>query len=463
MEAAASSKAGFYPKHVPPSAKPLRFPFNVSRLLTNNLTIIPEQAYREPLVIAPGPPRMAFITGPELVKAMMFDHPAKFPKGALQVNILKPIFGNAMISQEGHDWRWQRGAAAPLFRHDELVHFGSVMSAAAETTVARWRQASPGSIHAIQKDMMRAAFNVITNTMLAGGAGDIFDAIEKGHPAYYSGINWWIIYTLFGLPHWLPRPGGRAMRAHETRLRNAVAELVRARRETAGADNDLLARMLRAADPETGQNMSGEIVVDNIVSFLMAGYDTTALALAWTLYLVSQSPDWERRMLDEIEQVVGDGPVISDHVERLKTVQQVLNESLRLFPTAPVIIRDINEDVEFNGTVIPRGTIGIIPIYAIHRHTGYWEDPHRFDPGRFAKEDRSRQMRFQFMPFGVGPRICIGAAFAMLELTIMLATFVRAARFEIDPQFDPSPSGRMFLVPESGMPMKVTMRANREP
>ena len=127
--------------------------------------------------------------------------------------------------------------------------------------------------------------------------------------------------------------------------------------------------------------MSGDIVVDNIVSFLMAGYDTTALALTWTLYLVSQNPEWERRMLDEIEQVVGDGPVTSDHVEKLKTVQQVLNESLRLFPTAPVIIRDINEDVEFNGTVIPRGTIGIIPIYAIHRHGKYWDDPHRFDPG----------------------------------------------------------------------------------
>jgi cytochrome P450 len=459
MAVAASSTEPFYPKHVSPAPEPLRFPFNISRLLTNNLSIIPEEAYREPLIIAPGPPRMAFITGPDLVKTLLFDRPVEFPKGALQVNVLRPIFGNAMISQEGHDWRWQRGAAAPLFRHDELVHFGSAMSAAAETTVARWRRAAPSSVHAVQKDMMRAAFSVITNTMLAGGAGDMFDAIEKGHADYYAGINWWIIYTLFGLPHWLPRPGGRAMRAHEQRLRDAVSELVRIRRETAGAEHDLLARMLRATDPETGRNMSGELVVDNIVSFLMAGYDTTALALAWTLYLVSQSPDWETRMLDEIHEVVGSGPVTSDHVEKLKTVQQVLNESLRLFPTAPVIIRDFNEDVTLNGTRIPRGTIGIIPIYAIHRHSKYWNDPHQFNPGRFAREDRSKLMRFQFMPFGVGPRICIGAAFAMLELTIMLATFVRAARFEIEPGFDPRPSGRLFLVPEAGMPMKVTMRA----
>jgi cytochrome P450 len=216
--------------------------------------------------------------------------------------------------------------------------------------------------------------------------------------------------------------------------------------------------MLRAADPETGQHLSDELVVDNIVSFLMAGYDTTALALTWSLYLISRSPDWETRMLDEVTAVAGSGPVTSAHVEKLKIVQQVLNESLRLFPTAPIIVRDFVEDFEFGGVKVPRGTIGIVPIYAIHRHTSYWKDPHRFDPARFAQEDRSRLLRFQFLPFGVGPRICIGAAFAMLELTIMLATFVRAARFEIADGFDPRPSGQMFLLPKRGMPMKVMLR-----
>jgi cytochrome P450 len=453
-----NSAAPFYPPRVNPAAKPLRFPSNLITLLGNNLEAVPEQAYREPLVIAPGPPRMAFFTGTELVKTLLLTRPAEFPKGALQVDVLKPMFGNAMISSEGRDWRWQRSAAAPLFRHEELLQYGTIMTAAAEATVARWRAAPPGTVHAINRDMMRAAFHVISNTMLAGGAEDVLDAIEKGHADYYRGANWWLTYILLGLPHWLPRPGGTSMRAHERRLRGAVAELVRARRGGAAAADDLLARLLQSCDTETGRSMPDELLVDNIVAFLMAGYDTTAFSLTWTLYLISQSAEWEARMLREIEQVVGTGPVTSAHVERLKTVQQVLNESLRLFPTAPVIVRDIIEDIEFDGVRVPAGTIGIIPIYAIHRHRSYWHDPDRFDPDRFSPDSRWKPTRFQFMPFGAGPRICIGAGFAMLEATIMLATFVRAARFEVGPGFDPQPSARMFLLPKNGMPMRVTLR-----
>jgi cytochrome P450 len=176
----ANNMRPFYPPPVAPAAKPLRFPFNLTKLLGNNLAIIPEHAYREPIVIAPGPPRMAFITGSELVKDLLLTRPTEFPKGGLQVEVLKPIFGNAMISAEGRDWRWQRGAAAPLFRHDELLQYGPVMSAAA-TLLPRWRSAAPGTIHAIHRDMMRAAFHVISHTMLVGGAEEMFDAIAKGH------------------------------------------------------------------------------------------------------------------------------------------------------------------------------------------------------------------------------------------------------------------------------------------
>jgi cytochrome P450 len=448
-----------YPPRIKPAARPLRFPFNLIKLLDNNMEALPEQAYHEPIVFTPGPPRTVVFTGSEAIKTLLFDRHAEFPKGKLQNGVFRPLFGNGMIQSEGRDWRWQRGAAAPLFRRDEILQYGSAMSAAAAATVEKWRAAPSGSMRPIHTDMMHAAFEVISQTMLAGGAPDVIHAIEQGHADYFRAANWWIVYTLFGLPHWLPRPGGRAMRAHERRLRNAIAELVRARRANAAGGSDLLGRLLASPDPETGREMPDDLLVDNIVAFLVAGYDTTAFALTWTLFLIAQSPQWEARMLAEIERVAGSGPVTAAHVDDLVVVRQVLNESLRLYPTAPLIVRDILEDVEIDGVPVRAGTIGFIPIYAIHRHRAYWDDPDRFDPGRFAP-DRPKPTRYQFMPFGVGPRICIGATFAMVEATIMLATFVRAARFALAPDFDPQPSSRIFLLPKNGMPMRVTLRAS---
>ncbi len=452
------SDVPFYPPRVKPSAKPLRFPFNFIKLLNNNLEIVPEQAYREPVVVADGPPRVAFFTGAEAVKTLLLTRPGDFPKGALQVDVLKPMFGNAMISCEGREWRWQRGAAAPLFRYDELLRYGPIFTAAAEATIARWCASPPDTVHAVHTDMMRAAFHVISNTMLAGGAPDVLRAIEKGHAAYYDAANWWVVYTMLGLPHWLPRPGGRAMRAHETRLREAVGALVRARRAGAPDGEDLLGRMVRASDAETGQTMSDELLVDNIVGVPHGGLRYDRVLAHLDALPDRAEPGMGSAHAAGNRRGRGNGPVTAGHVAQLVTVQQVLNESLRLFPTAPVIIRDIVEDAVFEGVSVPAGTIGIIPIYAIHRHHAYWEDPHRFDPGRFAPDHPAKPTRFQFLPFGAGPRICIGAAFAMLEATIMLAEFVRAARFVIDPGFEPQPSAQMFLLPKNGMPLRISMR-----
>jgi cytochrome P450 len=216
--------------------------------------------------------------------------------------------------------------------------------------------------------------------------------------------------------------------------------------------------MLASFDPETAQKMSDRQLVDNTIAFLVGGYDTTALSLTWALYLISQSPEWETRILEEVDRVAGSNPVGSEHFEQLIVTQQVYNEALRLYPTAPMIGRDILDDVEIEGVRIPAGTVGIIPIYTIHRHRQYWDDPDLFDPDRFSPENSAGRPRYQFLPFGAGPRICMGAAFATLGSTIMLASFVRAAHFESAPGFRPQPTGRLFLFSKNGMPLRVTMR-----
>ncbi len=398
---------------------------------------------------------MVFVTGEEAVKTLIHTRSAEFPKGRLQNQVLDPLFGNAMISSEGADWKWQRGAAAPLFRHEELLRYGPIMTAAAEGMVGIW-QNERGGRRAIHRDMLRTAFGVISRTMLAGGADDVIAAIEKGHADYFRYVNWWVANRLLRLPAWLPRPGGSTMRRQEANIRDAVRKLVESRTDDAAAGDDLLGRLLAATDPETGRQMGVKRLVNNIIAFLVAGYDTTALALSWSLYLIAKSPRWQQAIRDEAQAVAGDGPIGSEHFDKLTVTRQVLNEALRLYPTAPIVIRDIVEDIELEGVKLRAGTIGVIPIYAIHRHRSYWRDPDSFDPSRFGP-DQPKPSRYRFLPFGAGPRICLGASFAMLEATILLATFVRAARFEPVSGVEPEPTGQMFLTARNGIELDVTM------
>jgi len=451
-------ETALYPPRVTPASKPLRFPVNLFKMLSNNLEIVPEQAYVEDVVMAPGPPRMAFITGTEAVETILMKQYLDFPKGRLQNEVLEPLFGDAMIACEGKEWRWQRGAAAPLFRHDELMRYVPNMQEAAERTVDKWRTAPENETQYINRDMLHTAFGVISHTMLAGGADDVITSIEQGHSEYFRRVNWWVLYRLLRLPHWLPRPGGRSMRHRERWLHDAVRTLVHGRLDEEAGGSDLLARLLVAEDPESGRRMSEKRLVGNIIAFLVAGFDTTALALTWALFLIAQSPEWAERMRAEVDRVAGDSPIGPEHLEDLVVVEQVLNEALRLYPTAPIIVRDIIKDEVLGGVHVPAGTIGIIPIYAIHRHRGFWREPDLFDPSRFAPDTTAKPSRYQFLPFGAGPRICIGAAFALIEAKVMLATFIRAADFELLPGFSPRPTGQMFLTAAGDIPMRVRLR-----
>ena len=453
-----ASRVPLYPPRVTPPPKPLNLPQSFIKFLSNPLLAIPESVYHEPLVVLRGPPAIAWVTDPALVKIVLLDRCDEFPQDLLLRRVLGPLFGNGILTSEGRDWRWQHQTVAPLFRHGEILRYVPAMVAGAEFAIKAWSAAPPGSTHAIDTAMVRATYHVISNTLLAGDGALIGETMEQGTADYVEGLSWSMAYAALNLPVWLPRPGRRRMHFWESRLRGAVTGLIHARRASPDDRDDLFTRLLGAVDPETSQTMSDEQLVDNLLTFLLAGHHTIAAALTWTLYLTSRAPEWEARMLEEIRQVVPSGPVTGEHIDKLVTVQQVLTESMRLFPPLPVMSRYAAEDVELAGEYIKAGTLIGLPIYVIHRHRKLWDDPDRFDPSRFAPGRDVGYSRYQFMPFGVGPRICIGAAFALIEATAMLATFVRAARFESPPGQEPIPVSRVVLLPKGGMPMRVTMR-----
>ncbi len=458
MTITTTSGQATYPPTISPPKNSLNFPNNIIKLLGNNLELIPQQSYHDFVVISRGPPRMVFVTGPDYIKEMLQDCWDNYPRGKLKNEVLRPLFGNSMGQSEQSDWKWQRRAVAPLFRYKELLRYGPVVQKAAADTIVNWRNAARGESRLMNKDMFHAAYFVISNTLLTGVPDDFLRDIEKGHDDYFASMNWWIAYTMLGLPGWLPRPGGKSMHAHEKKIRDGVLEIVRSRRHTAAEKNDMLAKWLSASDPQTGRKLTDELARDNVVSFLVSGYETVALTLTWALYLLTQNRYWESEIVSEVNRVAGNGPVTSEHVKDLKIVQQVIDETLRLYPPTPFIVRDVVADGQFDNKKIHRGAIAFIPVYAVHRHRKLWDDPDRFDPSRFSGGSTAATRAYKFLPFGAGPRVCIGSAFAMIETTMLLAEFVRTASFSIAENFIPVPVGRSVLVPGQGMPMKVTLR-----
>jgi cytochrome P450 len=457
----ADNDTALYQPRVPPSERRLSLPGFFLRFVRNPLSAIPREVYEEPVVVrAIGRRVFVYVTDSALIKTIFVDERKSFPKTPLEKRVLGPLLGDGLLTSEGATWKWQRQTVAALFRPQDLVSFVPTMVSSAEDMVAEWRKAGASAEREIDHDMMRATFAVIADTLLKDENKTVGRVVERSSARYLLPITWSIFYAMMGLPQWLPRPGKAAMRRSEEELRGAVEKLVEARRAQGGSPrDDLLARLMKARHPETGEPMSDQQIADNLLTFFLAGHETTAKALAWTLYVVSEAPQWEARMLAEIKAVAGDGPVGPEHVARLTTVEQVIKESMRLFPPAPVMTRHALAATKLGGVDVPAGASIVVPIYAIHRHKAYWPDADRFDPTRFTPERERQMARYQYMPFGAGPRICIGQGFAMIEAVAMLATFLRRARFASPPgRRRPEPISRVTLRPRGGLPLLVTMR-----
>jgi cytochrome P450 len=454
--------ARLVPPRVQPPPRPLKGLAFLAAFVRNPLEVAPQAVYEQDLLANDlGSVQRLWITAPALVKAVLLDEREKFQKLS-QIRLLSPLLGRGVLTSEGADWKWQRQAVAPMFRHQDLLGYVPAFVRATEALVERWRAAPSGAAQPIDRDMTRVTFEVISATLLPSADRTVGPVLEESMHAFQAAGGWGQLYAMIGAPSWLPRPGlvsgGRAIRT----LRSAVAAMLRERRAQdaapGGSPDDLMHRLIRAKDPESGQTMNEEQLIDNLLTFYLAGHETTARALAWTLYLVARSPEWAAALEEEVERVTGGGPVESAHIERLLLVQQVLKESMRLFPPVPMLARQCVAATKLGDVAVAPGSTVVMPIYAIHRHRQRWEDPDAFDPQRFAPEREEKISRYQYLPFGAGPRICIGMAFAMIEATAMLATLVQKARFAPVAGRDPYPVARVTLLPGGGLPLQVRLR-----
>jgi len=454
-----TSSASLVPPRIAPPREPLgRFAF-ARNFVRNPLTVIPQAAYEEDFVPLPGGKR-AWVTSPTMIRAVLVDQRDKFRK-LMQIRLLGPLLGRGILTSEGEQWKWQRQASSPMFAPDKLAAFVPVFVAAAEARVAAWRGAD-GQVQPIEDEMTRATFDVIAATLLPSPDVHVPAIFNESVEKLRRTGGWELLYAVLNLPVWMPRPGMFAEASAVKTLRSTVASILQSVRAGGQAEGSLTGRLMGARDPDTGRTMDDEQLVDNVLTFYLAGHETTAKALTWTLYVLSQSPEWRSALEEEIASVAGDAPIAARHLDALVKTRQVIEESMRLYPPVPMMSRQCVADATIEGREIRAGMSLIMPIYAIHRHARRWEDADAFLPQRFAPGNESAIPRHAYMPFGAGPRVCIGRVFAMMESTAMLATFLQRARFEAEPGYDPSPTARVTLVPKDGMPMKVWIRHTPE-
>ena len=447
----------FTPPGVIPPEEPLPFFHALWKLMDNPIEAWPRAVYEEPYFLSGTDRQMVlYAADPSMLKDILLDKAEAFPKDWMFDRVTKPALGEGLLTAQGDHWRWQRRAAAPGFRPDNVAAMTPVMVQAAEAALARWRDRGEGARLDIATEMTGITFQVILDTMLSGGEGIDVPAAARMITDYLETLGKITPADLLQWPTWtrvaLAPRGYRAM----VSLKAMVDRMVTARRR-ASARGDLVDMLMQAKDPETGRQMDDVLLRDNLLTFIGAGHETTALALTWSLYLLGADPPTAARVRAEIAQVAGEATLTHAHVERLTFTRQVVQEAMRLYPSLPLMSRMCAEDVEVGGLNVTKGTFVFIPIYAIHRHRLLWDDPDVFDPDRFSPERSAGRHRFAYLPFGAGPRVCIGQAFAQTETVAILATLVRGATLEPDPGHRILPLMRVSMRPEGGMPMTLRL------
>lgn len=451
---------GAEPVKVMPVTRPAGILETVMIARRNVLGIIPDLALRQPIVSGRTGIRWHMVMDPESLRHILKERVEDYPKSVTTKLILNPAVGDSLFVAEGAHWRWQRRALAPAFAHRHVTALGPVMTEAALASCRRLAAAAASAVPVdLFEETVAATFEVITDVTLSGEAGFdrgvVHGAIE-GYIAQTARIS---LMDVLGLPAWLPRPGRLFAGAEMRRMKRIADRAIAARAAAGGARPpatvaDLLDLLLDAEDPETGRRMTREELRDNLLTFIVAGHETTALTLAWALYLCAFDPAVQERASAEARAVLGDRAATAWDMGALPYVSRVVNETLRLYPPAAFLSRTAQAPDRLCGREVRPGDTVMLPIYALHRHRLLWDRPDAFDPDRFA----TAPDRYAFLPFGAGPRICIGASFAMQEAVVILATLLARFRFEAVPGRQPEPRMILTLRPHGGVILRVIAR-----
>lgn len=433
----------------------------------NPLTIWTRRHFEEPILQGEG--LLGFgtiVSDPAAIRHILVENAENYRKDALQRRVLAPGLGDGLLTAEGESWRAARRTLAPLFTPRQTAAFAERMLSAIDRRIEAIARRRPGSVLRIDRQMTALTFEVLAETLFSnsipGGAAAFGQAITL----YFETLGRLHPFDLLDLPDWLPRVGRGQVGPALAFFSEQVTTIIEARRALMRerpdeVPRDLLTLLLEAADPETGRGLSEIEVAANIVTFIGAGHETTANTLTWALYLTQTDAKVRARLEEEADSVCTVSASALDRAQRLVFTRAVIEEALRLYPPVPSLSREAIDDDEAAGYAIPKGSLVIISPWVLHRHRTLWNTPDLFQPDRFLPERREAIDRYQFLPFGAGPRVCIGQGFAMQEAALALSSLLRRFRFDLAPRYGVSPVQRVTLRPDGGLYMTVQPRRAR--
>lgn len=428
-DADAEPDTAWRPRPFAPAPDGLGLAGFLGRLLSDPISAAPAACYHGPIAVRrrrDGRAVLAWITDPGTLDTL-FRAPEAYPKSTTDARILRPAFGDSLLTAEGASWRWKRRLAAPFFAPAALAARHGAMIVPFREAADAWAAAPEGRID-VAGLMTRTTLEVVRRVLFAEDRIDVA-RLSAAIDAYLGPVPWVVALAALKAPDWAPFPGRGRMADGRRRMRALVAALVAGQRDRHGAGGEpgdsLTAALLAAEDPETGQRLTDDDLVDMALTLIAAGHETTAGTLTFALVALARQPMLEARLAAEIARVTGGAPVAPEHLDALVETEAMLREVLRLFPAGALMGRQMAEDGAVLGETLAAGTTLFVPVYALHRRPALWPDPDRFDIERHLGAERATIHRAAWMPFGAGPRICIGASFAMAEMVLGLATLVQ--------------------------------------
>ncbi|MGH2721752.1 MAG: cytochrome P450 [Actinomycetota bacterium] len=369
---------------------------------------------------------------------------------------VRDLLGNGLLTSEGEEWRRQKRMVQPLFTHRRVAGYVPMMVEEADILIRSWADAAGSRTVDLHRDMTTATLRVVGRVLFGA---DVDHAVEVLHDPvpYLSQRAVRRALSPVKVPASWPTPANRkAARYHEA-MHGVVDDMIASRRGSQAGGDDLLSLLLGAQDPENGQGLTDAEVHDQALIFLLAGHETTATSLTFTLHLLGHHPEAERRVHEEVRDVLGGGDPTLEGTMALQYTTMVVKEAMRLYPAAYRIPRVPAGDEVFEGYRIPAGAPVMTSPWVTQRHPRHWDAPARFDPGRFTPDREKARHRYAYFPFGGGPRACIGQYFSMLEAVLIVARLVQAFEVTTTERAVPLATG-ITLRPAAAMPASVTLR-----